>query len=99
MLLKENVITVNLPRSLIFPLPFTCALAFVENLFSLLIMEPLNRMKARAVSGEYLNYFTIKIVWGETIVIFDSFLPMVPSFSVMQSCKPYSTLPFEMYSH
>lgn len=34
-------------------------------------MEPLNRMKARAVSGEYLNYFTIKIVWGETIVIFD----------------------------
>lgn len=37
MLLKENVITVNLPRSLIFPLPFTCALAFVENLFSLLI--------------------------------------------------------------
>ena len=64
MLLKENVITVNLPRSLIFPLPFTCALAFVENLFSLW-------MKARAVSGEYLNYFTINGVWDETVVIFD----------------------------
>ena len=64
MLLKEKVITVNLPRSLIFPLPFTCTLAFVENLFSLW-------MKARAVSGEYLNYFTINGVWDETVVIFD----------------------------
>ena len=64
MLLKENVFTVNLPRSLIFPLPFTCTLAFVENLFSLW-------MKAGAVSGEHLNYFTINGVWDETAVIFD----------------------------
>ena len=28
-------------------------------------------MKARAVSGEYLNYFTINGVWDETVVIFD----------------------------